>query len=161
MTADVVSGKTLVMSTTNGTPAIRAAEGGVPVLIGAATNFSAVVARARDLMGDDGQVAILCAGRERGFALEDAYAAGRFAQALIPPGARRRVAVNDAAIAALELIKRYGDKWKRAVAASAAAQELIAKGFKEDVVAVTECDCYDIVPVYAERQITIGPRATG
>jgi phosphosulfolactate phosphohydrolase-like enzyme len=126
------------------------------VLIGAATNFSAVVARARELVGDDGQVAVLCSGRERGFALEDAYAAGRFAQALIPPGARRRVELNDAAIAALELIKRYGDRWKRAVAASAAARDLIAKGLKHDVIAATECDRYDVVPVYAERQITLG-----
>ena len=155
MTPEAVGGKIVVMSTTNGTPAIRAAEGGAPVLIGAATNFAATVTRARALLGDDGELAILCAGRERGFALEDAYAAGRFAQALIPVGARRRVALNDAAIAALELIKRYGDKWKRAVAASTAARELIAKGFKEDVVAVTECDRYDVVPVYADRQITV------
>jgi 2-phosphosulfolactate phosphatase len=155
MTPQAVGGKIVVLSTTNGTPAIRAAEGGAPVLIGAATNFTATVARARALLGDDGDLAILCAGRERGFALEDAYAAGRFAQDLIPVGARRRVALNDAAIAALELIKRYGDRWRRAVAASAAARELIAKGFKSDVVAVTECDRYDIVPVYADRQITV------
>ena len=75
MTRDVVEGKTLVMSTTNGTPAIQAAEAGSPVLIGAATNFSAVVGRARELVEVDGEVSILCAGRERGFALEDAYAA--------------------------------------------------------------------------------------
>jgi 2-phosphosulfolactate phosphatase len=155
MTPEAVGGKIVVMSTTNGTPAIRAAEGGAPVLIGAATNFAATIERVRDLIGDDGDVAILCAGRERGFALEDAYAAGRFAQALIPPALRRRVTLNDAAIAALELIKRYGDKWKRAVAASTAARELIAKGFKDDVITATECDRYDIVPVYADRQITL------
>ena len=47
MTADAVSGKTLVMATTNGTPALVAAEGGDPILIAAVTNFSAVAARAR------------------------------------------------------------------------------------------------------------------
>jgi 2-phosphosulfolactate phosphatase len=155
MTPEAVGGKIVVMSTTNGTPAIRAADGGGPVLIGAATNFRAVVGRARELVGDDGAIAILCAGRERGFALEDAYAAGRFAQALIPPGGRSGVELNDAAIAALELIKRYGDKWKHAVAASTAARELTAKGFKDDVVAVTEVDRHDVVPVYADRQVTL------
>jgi 2-phosphosulfolactate phosphatase len=153
MTAAAVGGKTLVMSTTNGTPAIQAAEGGHPVLIGAATNFAAIVERARPLVEEAGALAILCAGRERGFALEDAYAAGRFAHALIPPGMRRRVVLNDAAIAALELIKRYGDRWKRAVSASSAAHELIRKGFKADVLAATECDRYDLVPVYADRRI--------
>jgi 2-phosphosulfolactate phosphatase len=156
MTPEVVGGKTVVMSTTNGTGAIRAAEDGKPVLIGAATNFTATVLRARELVAETGELSILCAGRERGFALEDAYAAGRFARALIPPEQRRRVELNDAAIAALELIKRYGDRWKRAVSASAASRELIRKGFKEDVLAVTRYDCYDVVPVYADRQIMLG-----
>jgi 2-phosphosulfolactate phosphatase len=158
MTADVVAGKTLVMSTTNGTPAIQAAEAGSPVFVAAALNFSAVVARARPLVDEQGEISILCAGRERGFALEDAYAAGRFAQALLPPGGRRKVELNDAGVAALELIKRYGDRWKRAVSASAAARDLAAKGYKEDILAATDADRYDLVPVYAERQVTV-PKA--
>jgi 2-phosphosulfolactate phosphatase len=155
MTADVVAGKTLVMSTTNGTPAIQAAEAGSPVLVGAALNFSAVVARALPLAEKHGEISILCAGRERGFALEDAYAAGRFAQALLPPGGRRNVDLNDAGVAALELIKRYGDRWKRAVSASAAARDLALKGYKEDVIAATQADAYALVPVYEARQITV------
>jgi 2-phosphosulfolactate phosphatase len=155
MTADVVAGKTLVMSTTNGTPAIQAAEAGSPVLVGAALNFSAVVARALPLAEKHGEISILCAGRERGFALEDAYAAGRFAQALLPVGGRRNVDLNDAGVAALELIKRYGDRWKRAVSASAAARDLALKGYKEDVIAATQADAYALVPVYEARQITV------
>jgi len=158
MTADVVAGKTLVMSTTNGTPAIQAAEAGNPVFVAAALNFSAVVATVKPLVDGQGEIAILCAGRERGFALEDAYAAGRFAHALLPPGGRRKVDLNDAGVAALELIKRYGDRWKRAVSASAAARDLVAKGYKEDVAAATEANRYELVPVYAERQVTL-PRA--
>ena len=155
MTAEAVAGKTLVMSTTNGTPAIQAAEAGSPVFVAGALNFSAVVARAKPLVEEQGEISILCAGRERGFALEDAYAAGRFAQALLPPGGRRKVNLNDAGVAALELIKRYGDRWKRAVSASAAARDLVAKGYKEDILAATEADRYDLVPGYAERRITV------
>ena len=152
MQPDVVRDKILVMSTTNGTPAIQAADGG------SATNFTAVVAQVASAVERAGQVVILCAGREKGFALEDAYAAGRFAHALIPGGMRRRVELNDAAVAALELVKRYGDRWKRAVSASAAAADLIQMGFKEDVLAATACDCYDLVPIYADRQVTLPPR---
>jgi 2-phosphosulfolactate phosphatase len=155
MTAEAVAGKTLVMSTTNGTPAIQAAEAGSPVFVAGALNFSAVVARAKPLVEEQGEISILCAGRERGFALEDAYAAGRFAQALLPPGGRRKVNLNDAGVAALELIKRYGDRWKRAVSASAAARDLVAKGYKEDVLVATEADRYRLVPVYEARQITV------
>lgn len=159
MTREVVAGKTLVMSTTNGTVAIQAAEDGTPVLIGAATNFSAAVAQARAAFEAAGEIAILCAGRERMFALEDAYAAGRFAHALIPEGMRRHVDFNDAGVAALELVKRYGDRWKRAISASAAAHELGRKGFREDVLAATWTDCFDLVPVYANRQVTLGARS--
>jgi 2-phosphosulfolactate phosphatase len=155
MTRETVAGKTLVMSTTNGTLAIQAAASGNPVFIGSATNFSAAVERARDAFAAAGEIVVLCAGRERGFALEDAYAAGRFAHALIPEGMRRRLQLNDAAVAALELVKRYGERWKRAISASAAARELGAKGFKEDVRAATASDCYDLVPVYANRQVTV------
>lgn len=155
MTPELVGGKTLVMTTTNGTPAVTAAEAGSPVIIGAATNFQAAADRAREAFAEAKELVILCAGRERRFALEDAYAAGRFAQAVIPTGQRRSVQLNDAAIAALEIAKRYGDRWKRAVQASAAAKELSRIGLEEDVVAATEVDCCDLVPLYSERRVTV------
>lgn len=157
MTAEVVAGKTIVMSTTNGTPALVAAETGAPVLVAAATNFTAVVERTRVLVDGSGELVILCAGKEKRFALEDAYAAGRLAQAVIPDGRRRSVALNDAALASLELVRRYGDKWKNAVRASAAARDLIAKGFREDVAAATASDAHDVVPVLRERHVTLDP----
>lgn len=155
MEGDTVTGKTIVLSTTNGAPTIVAAEAGKPVLVAAATNFGAAVERAREIFRDTGEFVILCAGREKRFALEDAYAAGRFAQALIPGRQRRSAELDDAAIAALELVRRYGDKWKNAILASAAARELKSKGFKADVAAATELDKYSIVPEYAGRLITI------
>ena len=155
MEPDVVAGKTIVMATTNGTPAVLAAEAGASVLIGAITNFSAAVERARAVFEEAGELAILCSGRERMFALEDAYVAGRFAHALIPGKQRRSSDLNDGAIAALELVRRYGEKWKTAVAASAAARDLKRAGFKADVAAATEADTHDIVPEYADRLVTL------
>ena len=159
MTAEAVAGKTLVMATTNGTPAIVAAEPAAPVLIGAVTNFSAAVEAARQAFAASGEISILCAGRERQFALEDAYLAGRFAQALIPGPQRRSAALNDAAIAALELVRRYGDKWKRAISASTAAHDLKAAGFRADLIAATEADAHPIVPRYADRRVTLTEQA--
>ncbi|HEX9691499.1 MAG TPA: 2-phosphosulfolactate phosphatase [Gemmatimonadales bacterium] len=155
MMSEVVVGKTIVMATTNGTPALMAAEPGNPVLIGAATNFSAVVERARCLFAERGEIVILCGGRQRMFALEDAYAAGRFVDALVPGKDRRKADFNDAAIASLELVRRYGDRWKRAIAASAAARDLKANGLKADLNAATEVDTQTIVPVYANRLVTV------
>lgn len=158
MTSDTVSGKTIVMATTNGTGAVVAAESARPVLIGAVTNFSAAVQRAQAAFEDQGEMIVLCSGREKMFALEDAYAAGRFAQALIPGRQRRSAELNDAAFAALELVRRYGDKWKRAVSASNAARALKRVGLKADVTAATEVDGYTIVPEYAGRLVTLPDR---
>lgn len=155
MTSDAVSGKTVVMTTTNGTPAVVAAEHGEPVLIAAVTNFTAAVERARQAFEKSGEIVILCSGRQRTFALEDAYVAGRFARALIPGQHRRSAQFNDGAIAALELVRRYGERWKRAVSASTAARELKANGFKADLAAATEVDVHDIVPQYSGKLVTL------
>ncbi len=155
MTAEAVSGKTLVMATTNGTPALVAAEGGDPVLIAAVTNFSAVAARARKEFDRCGELSMLCSGREGMFALEDAYCAGRIAQLLVPGRDRRGAELNDGAIAALQLVRRYGEKWKRGVGASAAARNLKKLGFKDDLSLATGADTHDIVPIYSNRHVTV------
>ncbi|UCG85642.1 MAG: 2-phosphosulfolactate phosphatase [Gemmatimonadota bacterium] len=155
MSCETVAGKTIVMSTTNGTPAMLAAESGNPVLISAITNFSAVVARAREEFEEHGEITILCSGRQSMFSLEDAYVAGRLAAEIIPGRERRRAELNDAAIAALELARHYGDKWRRAVLSSAAARDLKRLGFKKDIDAATEVDSHTVVPVYSKRLITI------
>ena len=62
---------------------------------------------------------------------------------------------NDAAIAALEFVRRYGDQWKRAISASAAARALKAAGFRDDLVAATEVDTYSVVPLYQDKLVTL------
>ena len=54
-----------------------------------------------------------------------------------------------------KLVRRYGDRWKRAVLASAAARAIKKIGLGADLEAVTEVDAYDIVPVYSERIIKV------
>lgn len=155
MTPDAVDGKTLVMTTTNGTTALLAADPGRPVVVGAAVNFSAAVEATRKAFEKSKELIILCAGRERQFALEDAYVAGRFAREVLPSPRPRSVELNDAAIAAEGLVRRYGDRWKRAVTAGEASRRLKELGFAADLNAATAVDTHGIVPYYAERQITI------
>ena len=158
VTGDKVRGMTLIMSTSNGTPAVLAADPGRPVLVGAAVNFSAAAAAAKAAFEETGDLVILCAGQDRRFALEDAYTAGRFAREILPPRLPRSFEVNDAAIAAKELVRYYGDRWNRAFAASSSARKLRELGLEHDVLAATEVDRYDIVPHYSERQIRVDAR---
>lgn len=153
-TADAVRGKTVVMTTTNGTPALIAAQGAREVVVGAAVNFAAVVERCREALAKTGELVLLCAGRERQFALEDAFAAGRLCKVLLPQGGLRSVTVNDGALAALELARHYGERWLRAFRASSHGQELAAIGFREDVKVCAAEDTHPILPLYADRRIT-------
>src|SRR3989442_14659626 len=60
MTPDAVGGKTLFLATTNGTPALLAAQGGDTVLVAAALNVSCVGERDRSLFTARGDLRITC-----------------------------------------------------------------------------------------------------
>ncbi len=86
---------TLVMTTTNGTRLLLSAAARCEtVLVASLLNLDAVVDAARESRADE--VAVLCAGVEGAFAIDDAYVAGRIVQAL---GGEP----DDAAIAAIQL----------------------------------------------------------
>ncbi|HLQ23175.1 MAG TPA: 2-phosphosulfolactate phosphatase [Gemmatimonadales bacterium] len=151
MTPAVVSGKTVFLATTNGTPALVAAQGGDPVLVGAAVNFKALLERARSVFAERGDLVIVCAGREREFALEDAYTAGRIVRAL--KRGSRKLRLNDAATAAADLTTHY-DGWADALSRCEAAQQLAEVDLSEDVAFSGKPDRFTVVPIYADRRIT-------
>ena len=150
MTAEAVGGKTIYMSTTNGTPALVAVQGGEPVLVAAAVNFSAVAERARGLFEERGDLVIVCAGREKQFALEDGYVAGRLVKAVRK--GRRKIALNDAATVVLDLPSRFPN-WAAALGASEAARELRAADLGEDVTFSAKADRFTVVPSIVDRRI--------
>ena len=143
MTPAAVAGKTIVLATTNGTPALVSTQGGDPVLVGAPANFKALAER--------GDLAIVCGGREKQFALEDAYTAGRLVKA-IRKGIRK-LELNDAARGALALVDEFDD-WAEALKASEAARQLAEADLAEDVEFAARPDRFGVVPVYADRRIT-------
>jgi 2-phosphosulfolactate phosphatase len=150
MTAEAVGGKTIYMSTTNGTPALVAVQGGEPVLVAAAVNFSAVAERARAVFEERGDLVIVCAGREKQFALEDGYVAGRLVKAVRK--GRRKIALNDAATVVLDLPSRFAN-WAAALGASDAARELRAADLGEDVEFSAKADRFSVVPSIVDRRI--------
>jgi 2-phosphosulfolactate phosphatase len=153
-TPEAVGGKTIVLSTTNGTQALIAAQGAKEILVAAAVNFSLVVQRARVALEAAGELVILCSGHERRFAIEDAFAAGRITKMLLPEGGLRRVTVNDGAIAALEIARHFGEKWLRVLRASTHGRELARLGFGPDLRVCGTQDTHPVLPLYADRRIT-------
>jgi 2-phosphosulfolactate phosphatase len=151
-----VRGKTIIVSTSNGTKALLACQGAHSVYPIAAVNLSAAAEKARELRESDQPVAIVCAGRDNAFSLDDSYCAGRLVAATL--GDRRpRRGLNDAAIACLDLVRRYGDNWRRPLAYSRAGRELIKLGFRADLLDAARLDAYPVLPHFHERRVTLTP----
>ena len=70
-TREAVEGKTVLITTTNGTPAIANTQGARDVVIASYVNYTAVLTMLRTALRGGTDIAIICAGRDRQFALED------------------------------------------------------------------------------------------
>jgi phosphosulfolactate phosphohydrolase-like enzyme len=66
--------------------------------------------------------------------------------------------VNDAALAASLIDRKYGDNLTRLFSTAAHGRALAAAGFEEDLAACAVVDSYPVIPIYQDRQITkLGP----
>ncbi len=151
-----VEGKTVLMTTTNGTPAIMNTPGARDVVIASYVNYTAVLTMLRAALRGGTDITIVCAGRDRQFALEDAGCAGRFVY-----NVTKRlgdVELNDAAQACALIDRKYGDQIVKLFEASEHGQLLRDSGFADDLEECAAIDSYPVIPLYQERQITkLGP----
>jgi 2-phosphosulfolactate phosphatase len=154
MTEAAVRGKTLIISTTNGTKALLACQGAGAVYPACAGNLSVAAEKAREVLESEGGMLVVCAGRGGAFSLDDAYAAGRLVSAALGDPRGRR-GLNDAALASLDLVRRYGEHWERPLRRSRAGRELIRLGFAADVTASARLDVYPVLPTFSERRVTL------
>jgi 2-phosphosulfolactate phosphatase len=154
-TPERVAGKTLVMTTTNGTLSITLTNGASRVLIGSLLNLSAVV---DELARSEVDPVLLCSGRERQFALEDAVCAGQIVEKLmaVRPG---DWALNDGARAAAVLASHYTSA-AEVFALSAGGRAIEEAGLAEDLAFCAQADQYDLLPVLHDRYIRLVPPAS-
>ena len=138
--------ETLVLTTTNGTRLlVAAAERFERVYVGSLLNLDAVAAAARE-SGED--VAVLCAGVLGELALDDAYCAGRIAQAL---GGEP----EDSARAAILLAQSFPSALE-GLDSSRSAANLRRHGLEADVERCARENDLAVVPRYVRR---VGPAA--
>jgi 2-phosphosulfolactate phosphatase len=150
--ADAVAGKTLIMTTTNGTHALRAVAAAASVRTAALVNRLAV---ADALAHEEGDVAIVCAGNTDGFALEDAIGAGALVDTLLT--LIGDVELKDGARAAALLYRAVAGRLPEAIASSDHAQALSRKGFASDVTRCAALDTLDVVPTLREGILVVTP----
>jgi 2-phosphosulfolactate phosphatase len=145
----VIEGRTLVMSTTNGTRALLAAARADAILVGCLLNADAVAAAAA---ADASDVLLLCAGRKGRFAMEDAVCAGVIGRRIAE---RVRIDPTDAARAAIVLAGRDDELAEGLLHTTDAAESLRSIGLGDDVEFCGVVDRYDAVPRLRDHRITL------
>ena len=151
---DVVGGRDVILTTSNGTKTLRAVGGGRAVAIGAFQNRSAVgdwiVARGADSL-------IVCSGYEGGFSLEDAICAGAIVDRAV--SVATGLTLGDGARASQALWKRFGSDLPRLLPETAWGRRMLAMGFGPDMEACARVDVTDVVPTMEGGRIVLDSRA--
>jgi len=135
-TREAVGGKRLVMCTTNGTRAVRAASGYRRIFIGSFLNAAAVASLLSRLRDD---ATIICAGQEGIFSIEDALCAGMILSEM-------KGEMTDAAAASVSIFDRNRDRIGEVLLNSQHGRFLRQIGFAPDVAYCARVGIAEIVP---------------
>jgi 2-phosphosulfolactate phosphatase len=145
---DKVKGKTIVMTTTNGTRALVSARGGAEVFIGSFLNLGALCER---LIEGGRDVLIACSGEKDFFCLEDTACGGALVERLEKTG--HSMIKTDAAQAAKILYEHCEGNVHEMLCSCAWGIYLEGLGLGKDVRICAQVDSSKVVPVYREGKI--------
>jgi len=150
--AAAVSGRRLVMSTTNGTRAFLAAAPASRVYAAALLNLSAVAARA----AKDPGLAVICAGKDGRFALDDVVVAGLLIEQVlrIREGEDEPTTMDESSRTALMLARAVTPD-AAFLQGTAAGAALVEIGLEEDLPFVAQRDRHPLVPEMYDRMIRV------
>lgn len=147
---EVVSGRTIILNTTNGTRAIAQARTAEHLVIGGFINSDRVVSFAREANLD---VTIICAGWRNRVALEDTLAAGLILYSLWDgkePGL-----VSDAAHIAFTQYQNDREELQTALRRCNHAKWLSSKGFDEDVDFCFQVNGLPVLPYFSDSRLIL------
>jgi 2-phosphosulfolactate phosphatase len=143
-------GKSIAVTTTNGTMAISKSKSAINVIIGSFLNISAVV---RYLKSQPNDVLILCAGWKGKFNLEDTL----FAGALIDALKDHYISACDAPLAAQSLYNAAKEDMLSFLANSSHVKRLQKLNIEKDIEFCLTPDQYDVIPILeGDRLVKLG-----
>lgn len=147
---DVVTGKTLIFNTTNGTKAIKKAVGSSNIYIASFLNVGAVV---EILKNEEKDIVLVCAGWKGRLAFEDMLLAGNIIYLL--NGGTLSDESTDGARVAFGIFEIYGKDIPSVIHKSNHASRLKNIVGTEDIDYCSQVDMTDIVPRLKEGMITL------
>jgi len=150
---ELVEGKYIILTTTDGTRAIQESKGAENILIGALINVRAVSELALKIAKAEGKDITLVASGVRGrISLEDFLCAGKIAELMYDSN----VKFSDSAFAAFLASKGTGESIEEIVQKSYHAEYLKSIGLDGDVEFCSRLDSTDLVPTVHDGVATLG-----
>jgi len=152
VTPELVQGKRLFMSTTNGTRALQRVRDVSCVVTAALPNRRAVAERL--LANRHQRILILGSGWEGSYSLEDSLAAGALADYLINNSNSKVNIVNDELNAALALWHYWKEDILKCLKTATHGKRLTSLGnYEDDFNCCAQLDCLNIVPTQVEKGV--------
>jgi len=147
-TPDIVTGKEIVYSTTNGTRCIHMASHSKAVVIGSFLNISVL---ADWLIEQNAPVLIFCASWKDRFSLEDTVFAGSLAERLLNSG--RFETICDAVTASIDLWNLAKNNLSRYIHKAAQKGRLASKGLDDCIEYCLTDDLCPVVPIFQDEKL--------
>ena len=152
VTRQIVEGKRLFMSTTNGTKALQKVDNSQFLFSMALTNRKSVADKIISL--NKSNILILGSGWEGNYSLEDSLAAGALADYLMKFNNSEVNIVNDELNAALALWYFWKDDVLKCLKTATHGKRLASIGdYEDDFKCCSQIDCLDIVPTQVEKGV--------
>lgn len=150
-TPENVKGKSLLMSTTNGTVAVSRARGAALIAVGSLINARALTPV---LTEASPEIVLLCSGKLGRVSLEDLLCAGYIAKLIKEQYSDAEL--NDSVRVARDIYERHKGHLTKAVKESDHGSYLAGLGYMTDIDYATHPDTSAIIPVMKDGRIVAG-----
>jgi 2-phosphosulfolactate phosphatase len=155
-TSEVVGGKQLIMTTTNGTRALEYSKGAKEILVGGFLNYTAILGRVEGALKNQIPVTLFCAGWRGRPALEDTLFAGMVLNALIERGNPSLEPLSDAGHMAICLAQNLdGEAPIGLVKQSDHARRLAGRVGEDEIEACCFMDAHPVLPFMQDGTIEL------
>ncbi len=143
-TSEIVSGKTIILYTTNGSKAIVKAKFAENLYISSYLNLGAV---ADQLIKTGKDFEILCAGKSNTFSLEDSVCAGRLIRRVMEKN--NELVLTDTARVTVSLDDSFGKDPLEMLKETEHGKLLLQNGFEDDLKYAAGVDTSDVIPYFS------------
>ena len=144
-TSELIRGKRLFISTSNGTRALQRVEKASAVIVAAQINRHSAVCYL--LKKQPETVWLVASGREGSYSLEDSACAGAIAELLLEKKPNGINICNDEALAALALYQQWKSNMIGLFHKSSHGQRLLKLQCSEDLIYCSQTDILNVLPI--------------